>query len=70
MTSKQYRVALNKLGLNLRSGAEFLDISYRTSRRHAGLEDRERVPRMVAMVLQVAIRYKLAPQKMVDEFGD
>lgn len=70
MTSTQYRAALKKLRLNLRSGADFLGISYRTSRRHASLEDRERVPRLVAMALRIAIRYKMTPEMMIEEFGD
>lgn len=68
MKPEQYFGHLKKLGLNHSTGSEFLGISYRTSRRFGrGLYP---VPRLVAMVLRMAVRYKLTPDAAVKKFGE
>jgi hypothetical protein len=70
LTAKQYRRHIKQLGLNLSSAADFLDISYRTSRRLGDTTADAPIPRAVAMVLRLALRYQIKPEVMVDKFGD
>lgn len=70
MTSRQYRAAIKKLGLTLSAAAEYLQISYRTSRRLANIKRKAKVPRLIAFALRIPLRKKMTPERMVEEFGD
>ena len=59
MTPKQYRNALDRLELRQREASQLLDVAPRTSRRwESGTAP---VPRAVALVLLLMIKYQLAP---------
>lgn len=70
MKAKQYRKAIAKLGLNLTTAADFLGVSYRTSRRCGNIKSEKPVPRLIAFALNAALRLRMTPEQMVDELGD
>ena len=59
MTADEYRAALQALGLNVSTGADFLDIGVRTSRRYAN--GQQAVSRPIALLLRVLIAKKVSP---------
>lgn len=60
MNADGYRAALDTLGLNQTTGAKFLEIGPRSSRRYAGGE--LPVPPMIAMLLTLMVQMGLRPQ--------
>lgn len=62
MTSAQFSHAIKKLGLNQEEAGKFLGLSARQGQRFAN--DERAVPRAVAMLLRLMIKYKLKPEDM------
>jgi transcriptional regulator with XRE-family HTH domain len=62
MTSKQYRKAIESLGLSQPQAARFLGVSPRTSQSYALGETR--IPEPVAKLLRITIELKLNPDKI------
>lgn len=60
MTPKQYAEALTRLGLSQRSGARFLGVDERTSRKWIAGD--ARIPESAAMLLRLMIKLKLKPE--------
>jgi hypothetical protein len=59
MTGKTYRAALERLGLNQTSAADFLGVSVRTSNGYANAAP---IPVATAKLLRLMIRLNLKPQ--------
>jgi hypothetical protein len=66
MSPKQYRAAIEALGLSQVKAGLFLGVGPRTSRRWA--LDESAIPESVAKLLRVMIHYKLTPEE-VDKFA-
>ena len=62
MSAIQYRAAIKRLSLTQRSAAEFLGVSYITSRRWAA--DMAPVHPTVATLLTLMLAMKLTPEKV------
>jgi DNA-binding transcriptional regulator YiaG len=62
MTSKQYRKAIESLGLNQQEAAHWLGVSLRTSQNYALGETR--IPEPVAKLLRITVKLKLNPEEM------
>lgn len=60
MTAKQYRAAIEQLGLSQRSAARFLRIDERTSRRWAA----EGAPPHVGLLLRLMIERGIKPEEV------
>ena len=60
MTSKQYRKAIESLGLSQQKAAHWLGISPRTSQNYA--LGQTRIPEPVAKLLRLVIKLKLKPE--------
>jgi hypothetical protein len=61
MTPEEYRQAVNALGLNLTTAAEFFDVSPRTGMNWA----LKGPPRSAAMLLRVMLAKRLSPANVV-----
>jgi len=59
MSMKEYRTAIDRLGLTQAAAADFLGISHRQSRAYALGEFK--VPKSIAVLLRLMIRDKLTP---------
>lgn len=59
MTPKQYREALERLGLSQGAAAEWLDISIRSSH---GYANGEPIPEPIAKLLRLCVRLKIKPE--------
>jgi DNA-binding transcriptional regulator YiaG len=66
MTAKEYRVAINKLGLSQRKAAHFLGVNERTSRRWI---DGTPIPHAVGLLLRLMIKEKLLPEDVESKCG-
>jgi DNA-binding transcriptional regulator YiaG len=62
MTSKQYRKAIESLGLSQQKAARWLGVSPRTSQNYALGETR--IPEPVAKLLRITVKLKLKPEEM------
>ena len=60
MTPKQYRAAIEALGLSQVKAGAFLEVGARTSRRWALGE--ARIPEAVALLLRLMIKLKINPE--------
>lgn len=58
MTAKQYRAAIETLGLSQGAAARFLGVSIRTS---WGYANGEPIPEMAAKLLRLMIEHKIKP---------
>jgi hypothetical protein len=63
MTPKQYRAAIDALGLSQVKAGKFLQVPTRTSQRWALGENR--IPKAVGMLLRLMIAMKLSPDDVV-----
>jgi hypothetical protein len=61
MTAAQYKEAIEELGLNQQTAADFLQIGLRTSAGYAN--DRE-IPRAVQLLLELMIKHKVKPESL------
>ncbi len=62
MSSDQFRHAIDKLGLSQEAAGRFLGYAGRQGQRFANNE--RAVPRAVAMLLRLMIKYKIKPEDM------
>lgn len=62
MTPKQYRAAIDRLGLSQVKAGAFLGVSARQSRRWA-LGEAE-IPKVVAMILRLMVKTRTAPEDL------
>lgn len=60
MTHKQFREAIDALGMTLRGGARFLGIGERSSRRYADDGD---IPQTTELLLKIMIAKKITPEE-------
>lgn len=63
MTGAEYLKAIGRLDLSMVEAARFLGVDDTTSRRWGA--DRQPVPRSVAILLRLMIRYRLAPDHVM-----
>jgi hypothetical protein len=67
MTAKQYRTALEALGLTAYGAAPWLGVALRTSQNYAS--GQTAVPEPVARLLRLVIALKLTPDKTAELWG-
>ena len=66
MTAKQYRDAIQTLGMSQTRAAQFFKVDDQTSRRWA--LGQSEIPEAVAMLLRLMIRLRLTPEQTEKEF--
>ena len=64
MNEKQYRDAIDRLGLSQVQAGTFLDVSTRTSH---GWANGQNIPRSTAMLLAVMLSYEISPAVALDK---
>jgi hypothetical protein len=62
MTPKQYKAALEELGLSQERAGEWLGLSPRTGQRYAA----DGPPKAVAMLLKLMLKHRLRPEDIQD----